>query len=175
MRKLFVISALIMLGCAILMAQKTDETTATVFEDVTKSVGLELSKGQARHIAWGDYNNDGWLDIFVSNYRLNPDFLWKNNGNGTFTNVAREVGVEGKPVNNAYGHTIGAEWADYDNDGNLDLFQANLAHPRYITFSNMSYLLHNNGLSAVTNTAQAGAPDYHFTECRKDSLCFKCC
>ena len=129
------------------------------FEDVTASAGVVPSKDRCgRGVNWGDYNNDGWLDIFVSNYRLNPDFLWKNNGNDTFTNVAREVGVEGKPVNNAYGHTIGSEWADYDNDGNLDLFQANLAHPRYITFSNMSYLLHNNG-----------GPDYHFTECRCSS------
>ena len=129
------------------------------FEDVTASAQVVPTKNMCgRGVNWGDYNNDGWLDIFVSNYRLNPDFLWKNNADGTFTNVAREVGVEGKPVNNAYGHTIGAEWADYDNDGNLDLFQANLAHPRYITFSNMSYLLHNNG-----------APDYHFTECRRES------
>jgi tetratricopeptide (TPR) repeat protein len=133
--------------------------TGEKFEDVTASAGVVPAKNRCgRGVNWGDYNNDGWLDIFVSNYRLNPDFLWKNNANGTFTNVAREVGVEGKPVNNAYGHTIGSEWADYDNDGNLDLFQANLAHPRYITFSNMSYLLHNNG-----------GPDYHFTECRRES------
>ncbi|MBI5779042.1 MAG: VCBS repeat-containing protein [Planctomycetes bacterium] len=146
------------------------------FEDVTASAGVVPTKNMCgRGVNWGDYNNDGWLDIFVSNYRLNPDFLWKNNGNGTFTNVAREVGVEGKPVNNAYGHTIGSEWADYDNDGNLDLFQANLAHPRYITFSNMSYLLHNNGASRCPEGIRGaplvsiGAPEYHFTECRRES------
>ncbi|MFA5794230.1 MAG: FG-GAP-like repeat-containing protein [Candidatus Brocadiia bacterium] len=126
------------------------------FKDVTAEAGITPPKNMCgRGVNWGDYNNDGWPDIFVSNYRLNPDFLWKNNGNGTFLNVARETGVEGTPVQGAYGHTIGSEWADYNNDGNLDLFQANLSHPRYITFSNMSYLLRNNG-----------APDYRFDERR---------
>ncbi|MFH1227133.1 MAG: FG-GAP-like repeat-containing protein [Planctomycetota bacterium] len=129
------------------------------FKDVTKDAGITPKLNLCGYgINWGDYNNDGWLDIFVSNYRLNPDFLWRNNGNGTFTNAAKEVGVEGTPVQGAYGHTIGSEWADYDNDSNLDLFQCNLAHPRYITFSNMSYLLRNNG-----------APDYCFTERRIQS------
>jgi hypothetical protein len=50
-------------------------------------------------------------------------------------------------VNGWYGHTIGSEWADYDNDGDLDLFAANLAHPRYIEFSNRSMLYENPLLS----------------------------
>ncbi|MBI4712403.1 MAG: VCBS repeat-containing protein [Planctomycetes bacterium] len=129
------------------------------FEDVTESAGVKPPKDMCgRGVSWADYNDDGWPDIFVSNYRLNPDFLWRNNGNGTFTNAAKAAGVEGKPVKGAYGHTIGSDWADYDNDGDLDLFQGNLAHPRYIEFSNMSYLLTNSG-----------APDYRFTECRKQS------
>src|SRR3972149_10260563 len=105
----------------------------------------------------GDYNDDGLLDIFVSNYRLDPNFLWRNNGNGTFTAVAQDQGVEGKEKKGHYGHTIGSEWGDYDNDGDLDLFSANLAHPRYIGFSDKSMLLEN-----------LGPPDYRFKERTKD-------
>jgi tetratricopeptide (TPR) repeat protein len=130
-----------------------------IFEDITARVKITPPKNQCgRGVSWGDYNNDGWLDIFVSNYRLNPNFLWRNNRDGTFTNVAKEVGVEGVLVKGYYGHTIGSDLADFDNDGNLDLFQANLAHPRYITFSNMSFLLKNSG-----------PPHYRFTEQRKGS------
>ena len=63
--------------------------------------------------AIGDYDNDGDLDIFVPNYGHNQ--LYRNNDNGTFTDVAAAVGVG---VEN---HAVGADWGDYDNDGDLDL------------------------------------------------------
>jgi tetratricopeptide (TPR) repeat protein len=116
------------------------------FTDATKEAGLAtLQPMNGRGVNWGDFNNDGLLDIFVSNYRLDPNFLWRNNGDGTFTNVAREEGVEGLEKEGYYGHTIGSEWGDYNNDGNLDLFSANLAHPRDIGISDKSMLLENSG------------------------------
>ena len=63
--------------------------------------------------AVGDYDNDGHLDIFVPNYGHNQ--LYRNNGNGTFTDVAAKVGLA---VEN---HAVGSDWGDYDNDGDLDL------------------------------------------------------
>jgi hypothetical protein len=63
--------------------------------------------------AVGDYDNDGALDIFVPNYGHNA--LWRNNGDGTFTNTAMATGVG---VEN---HAVGAAWGDYDNDGYPDL------------------------------------------------------
>ena len=63
--------------------------------------------------AIGDYDNDGNLDIFVPNYGHNQ--LYRNNGNGTFTDVAAKVGLA---VEN---HAVGSDWGDYDNDGDLDL------------------------------------------------------
>ncbi len=117
-----------------------------LFEDATmvKNIIPPYKENQAgRGVNWGDYNNDGFLDIFVSNYRLDKNFLWKNHKGDNFSNVAEQTGVEGKYVDGWYGHTIGSEWGDFDNDGDLDLFCANLAHPRYIEFSDMSMLFEN--------------------------------
>src|SRR5207253_1098594 len=67
--------------------------------------------------AIGDYNNDGWDDIYVT--CLGPNHLLKNNGNGTFTDVTQKAGV-GDPR-----WSTGAAFVDYDNDGKLDLFVSN--------------------------------------------------
>jgi hypothetical protein len=98
-----------------------------------------------RGVTWGDFNNDGFSDIMVSNYRLDPNFLWQNNGNASFTDVAKEKGVQGRKVKKSFGHTIGSVFGDIDNDGDLDLFSANLAHPRYIELSDKSMVLINSG------------------------------
>jgi hypothetical protein len=104
-----------------------------------------------RGVNWGDYDGDGRIDIFVSNYRLQPNCLWHNLGDGSFEEIAAEQGVKGVMVGGAYGHTIGSQWMDFDSDGDLDLFSANLAHPRFDGFSDKSMLLVNTG-----------APDYTF-------------
>ncbi len=116
------------------------------FEDVSVAAGIVSAEPMCgRGVAWGDYDNDGWPDILVANYRLDPNFLWRNRGNGTFENTARQAGVEGQEQEGAFGHSIGAEWADVDRDGDLDVFIANLAHPRYIGYSDLSQLLVNAG------------------------------
>ncbi len=118
------------------------------FTDVTKEAKIlpPFNEDRAgRGVNWADYDNDGFPDIFVSNYRLQENFLWHNNGDGTFSNIASLLGVAGIEVNGWFGHTIGSDWGDYDNDGYLDLITANLAHPRYIEFSNRTMLYKNNG------------------------------
>ncbi|MFB0509313.1 MAG: FG-GAP-like repeat-containing protein [bacterium] len=118
------------------------------FTNVTKEAGIipPFSEDRAgRGVNWADYDDDGWLDIFVSNYRLQENFLWHNNGDGSFSNFASLLGVAGIEVNGWFGHTIGSDWGDYDNDGYLDLITANLAHPRYIEFSNRTMLYKNSG------------------------------
>ncbi|MFZ5863290.1 MAG: FG-GAP-like repeat-containing protein [Nitrospirota bacterium] len=116
------------------------------FEDVSAAAGIVSAEPMCgRGVAWGDYDNNGWPDILVANYRLDPNFLWRNRGDGTFENMARPAGVEGQEQEGAFGHSIGAEWADFDRDGDLDAFIANLAHPRYIGYSDVSQLLVNTG------------------------------
>ncbi len=89
-------------------------------------------------MAWGDYDNDGYVDLFVSNYEINqPNRLFHNNGNGTFTKVTTGSIVTDKAK------SLGATWGDYDNDGDLDLFVAN-----NIGFTN--FLYRNDGVGTFT-------------------------
>jgi hypothetical protein len=120
---------------------------------------LDGKKRAGRGVNMADFDNDGDLDIFVSNYRLQDNFLWVNDGSGHFRNEAVIRGVAGDEKDNWWGHTIGSEWADFDNDGDLDLFCANLAHPRYLDISDQSMLYVNSGypeFSFLDIRAQAG-------------------
>jgi photosystem II stability/assembly factor-like uncharacterized protein len=89
--------------------------------------------------SWGDFDNDGDLDLFVANSGGENDFLYQNNGNGTFTRI-----VQGDLVNNG-GYSIGCSWGDYDNDGDLDLFVANYGTTSAVDENN--FLYKNNGNS----------------------------
>ncbi len=104
----------------------TKITTGNIVNDTSYSRGC----------AWGDYNNDGWPDIFVVNYYGMNDFLYRNNGNGTFTKI-----TTGPHVNDGLWGS-GCTWGDYDNDGYLDL---------YVTHnSTNNRLFHNNGDGTFT-------------------------
>ncbi|MFN3195170.1 MAG: FG-GAP-like repeat-containing protein [Chlorobiota bacterium] len=106
-----------------------------MFEDVTAISGIEAGEPGSNYDCWGasivDYNNDGFTDIFVATYRLAPDLLYKNNGDGTFTEVAKETGVVGNPTLDTryFGHGMGSNWEDIDNNGFMDLIVGNLGHP----------------------------------------------
>jgi hypothetical protein len=92
------------------------------FEDVTEKADLDDS-WYSMGVTVGDYNNDGYPDIFVSNYGTNV--LYKNDGDGSFTNVTKKAKVTGKETD----FSVGAVWFDYDNDSFLDLYVGN-----YLTF-----------------------------------------
>jgi hypothetical protein len=87
------------------------------FTDVTEKAGL-VRTGWGQSVCVGDYNNDGYDDLFISSYGQNA--LYRNNGNGTFTEVAEKAGV----ANNRTRWGSGCAFVDYDRDGLLDLFVA---------------------------------------------------
>ncbi len=93
------------------------------FTDVTVQSGLARA-GWGQGCCVGDYNNDGWNDLFVSYYGQNV--LWRNNGNGTFTDVTAKAGLLQAPGSNGHPRwNSGCAFLDYDRDGHLDLFVAN--------------------------------------------------
>jgi len=116
------------------------------FTDVTDAAGLgALSNNRAA--GWGDFDNDGYLDLYVVNSGTDPvgkgpNYLYRNNRNGTFTDVASRTGVQAMAVSRGRG----ASWGDYDNDGFLDLFtnngEDNTAFPK-----GPQFLYHNGGSS----------------------------
>jgi len=100
-----------------LLRNKGDGT----FEDVTAKAGLSGAKlGYSFGVAAGDYDNDGYEDLFICNAGRNT--LYHNNHDGTFTDVTADSGLDNKPENTI---SVGAAWFDYDNDGLLDLFVTN--------------------------------------------------
>jgi hypothetical protein len=95
--------------------------------------------GSSYGCTWGDYDNSGLPDLFVPNYNEN-NFLYQNNGGGTFTKI-----TQGRIVNDA-GRSTGCAWADCDNDGLLDLFVCNR--------DQVNFLYHNEGNGTFARVAE---------------------
>jgi len=102
--------------------------------------------GQGRSCAWGDYDNDTWPDLYVNNYQGQNSYLYRNNGNGTFTKITNVAPVQ------YVGWGAGCSWADYDNDGWLDLL---------VTYNNdNNKLYHNNQNGTFTLTSLAPSLEF---------------
>ena len=133
------------------------------FDDVTQEAGL-LTLHPTQTAAWGDFDNDGWVDLFIGNESSppggmiggwemplkyssatpipsHPGELFRNNGDGTFTECAASVGVA------CIGFVKGVAWGDYDNDGRIDLYVSRFGQP--------NVLYRNNG-PATSASAQFG-------------------
>ena len=144
------------------------------FVDVTEAAGLK-SHGWGMGVGIGDYNNDGWADIYLT--RLGANVLYRNNGDGTFTDVTAQAGVGDTRWSTS------AAFGDYDGDGYLDLYVANyldvgpnkLPPPRSMKCVHLDHpvmcgprglpgapdvLYHNNGDGTFTDvTEQSGVED----------------
>ena len=127
-----------------LFINNTDGT----FSDATADMGIPTKANfdHGRGVCVADYDADGDPDIYVGNYRLDPNQLWQNQGgmNG-FEEVAFEAGVIGVFEAMSFGHTIGPSFADLNNDGLWDLVVPNLAHPRFFEFSDPTTVYINKG------------------------------
>ncbi|MGA6986569.1 MAG: CRTAC1 family protein [Terriglobales bacterium] len=168
------------LGGVVLYRNNGDGT----FTDVTKEAGLSSDTQYATGAAFGDYDNDGWVDLFVSHYvdfhledlpkfgssktcqyhglavQCGPrglkgagDLLFHNNGNGTFTDVSKAAGVD--DPHGYYG--LGAVWSDFNDDGRLDLFVANDSTPNFLYRNDGKGHFTEVGFLAGTAVSQDGS------------------
>lgn len=116
------------------MANNLYRNDGGVFTEVAQQAGVAVqAEGMAP--AFGDFNNDGWLDLYITN--MFENILFKNNGDGTFKNVTESAGVGDT------GMGWGVSWLDFDNDGWLDLYVANASS--FNTPPDPNVLYHNNG------------------------------
>jgi hypothetical protein len=110
------------------------------FTDITASSGISTGIMQSWGSSWGDINNDGYLDLFLSNRDiangLQPNLLYKNNGNNTFTDVSNSAGIS-----NSNHLSFCASFFDFNNDGWQDIY---IANDRFTT-SNILYKNNRNG------------------------------
>jgi len=93
-----------------------------VFEDVTARAGV-AGAGYSMGAAAGDYDDDGWTDLYVTG--VNRNTLYRNRGDGTFEDVTVPAGVTGEVAGRGKLWSVGAGWLDFDHDGDLDLFVVN--------------------------------------------------
>jgi enediyne biosynthesis protein E4 len=124
------------------------------FTDVSKASGIAAQKARSLGVAFNDYDNDGYADIMVANDAM-QEFLFHNNRNGTFTEVALDAGVgltdNGTPVSG-----MGVDFRDYDNDGRPDIVITDLAKQVYALFHNdgnglFSYRSMETGLGTLSS------------------------
>ena len=106
-------------ACALLVFGDTVPLRAQSFETPAGAGGVANAGFFSTNSAWGDFDSDGDLDAYVTNWvTTQPNPLYQNNGDGTFTDVAAVLNVR------AAGNSVAAAWGDYDNDGDLDLYVA---------------------------------------------------
>lgn len=136
------------------------------FEDVTSRAGVE-GAGYGMGVAIGDFDKDGFRDIYVAG--VNRNQLFRNRGDGTFEDVTQKSGATG--IHRTLGKTfaVGAGWLDYDNDGDLDLFVINYlkwslrTEPPCFSFLIRAYC-HPNSYDGLPNMLYRNNGDGTFTD-----------
>ena len=116
------------------------------FTDVTESAGFSGATGRGLALAWGDYDDDGDMDVYIAN-DADQNFLYRNNGAGTFTDVSLTAGV-GFSEDGEAENGMGADFGDYDNDGYLDLVVTNFQ-------DQTNTLYHNEGNGLFSDVSYA--------------------
>jgi hypothetical protein len=122
------------------------------FTDITVASGLFIENHLTYGSSWGDYNNDGWLDVFIASHREISagyhNMLYKNNGNGTFTDVSADAGI----LLDTY-TSFCSSFFDYDKDGWQDIYVANDRSP-------VNHMYHNNGDGTFTEVGASTGTNF---------------
>lgn len=161
------------------------------FKDITKQAGVDGGNLLSVGATWLDYDNDGFLDLYVGNYLTfdpeykyyyapdgfpgpmaydsQPDILYHNNGNGTFKDVTEEMGIA-----DVDGRAMGVGAADYDNDGFTDIYVANDHTINYLWHNDGGKKFTDRGTMSGTGFSQAGeatvSMSVDFTDFNADQL-----
>jgi hypothetical protein len=123
------------------------------FEELSMHAGVHDSEGRfGLGVVWGDYDNDGWPDLFVAN-DAGANYLYHNNHNGTFTDVAMLAGVALSGAGLEQGN-MGVDFGDYDHDGWLDLIDTTFADQPKTLYRNLG----REGFEDASRTAQIAQP-----------------
>ena len=152
------------------------------FMDVSSTVGIETGEDfYSRGVTWGDFNNDALLDPYVSHYRIRENHLFTNQGDGSFVEEGRERNcsgtydttwyydqTQGRYYGPMWGHTIGSSWADFNRDGDLDLWTSDFVH-KYVGPYGGSYDIRGYICDDGNLYINDGAPYYNFVDYRNTS------
>lgn len=128
------------------------------------TLALTFADYRARGVTACDFDEDADLDIYVSNYRLMPNVLWVNDGHGGLTNRAAELNAPATSAGFGGGHSIGACWGDFDNDGHFDLFAGNFAHVDSRGDQPKSRFLRSRGPEPHAGPDAAAPPPFSFDD-----------
>jgi tetratricopeptide (TPR) repeat protein len=125
------------------------------FTDVTAAAGLADPATDTQTAVWADIDNDGYLDLLVGNENV-PSQLFHNNGNGTFTDISHKAGVD------HMGFSKAVVAADYDNDGYVDFFVANLSGNHFLYHNNHNGTFNEVALQAGVQEPKQAFPAWFF-------------
>lgn len=133
----------------LLLHQRADGS----FEDVSKSSGIVDAAGKGLGVAFADFDNDGWTDVFVANDSVRQS-LYRNKGNGTFEDIAVMSGAAYDEDGRTFAG-MGVDCADYDNDGYMDVFITTLSNEKYALYRNngdlsFTYATNTSGVGQIT-------------------------
>jgi hypothetical protein len=123
------------------------------FSDVSAKAGIADPQGKGLGVSFADYDRDGWMDVYVANDSV-QSFLYRNNGNGTFSETGLLAGVGFNEDGKTFAG-MGVDFADYDNDGRPDLVVTDLSNERYRLFRHngdgtFRDVTHSSGVGAAT-------------------------
>ncbi|MGA1847863.1 MAG: PKD domain-containing protein [Thermoplasmatota archaeon] len=157
------------------------------FTDISSAVGIRTGENfYSRGATWGDFDNDRWPDAYVSHYRIRENHLFVNRQDGTLREegILRNCSGTYDPTwyydptaGNVYGqywwgpiwgHTIGSAWADFNRDGNLDVWTSDFVH-KYVGYIGNYYDIRGYVCDDGNLYINDGAPYYKFTDHRNSS------
>ncbi|MCH8043886.1 MAG: VCBS repeat-containing protein [Planctomycetes bacterium] len=125
-----------------LLRNDRDDDGRVTFTDISEAAGIS-EIGHGLSATWWDYDDDGWPDIYVANDYDDPDHLYHNNRNGTFTDVIAEV------LPHTSWFSMGADVADVNNDGRLDLFVADMSGTNHYKSKTTMGAMNNRRIQSV--------------------------